>query len=173
MTTPAYAQLRDVKPPVDYPSVWPLFLGGAMLALAVAVAYVSVRRLRRLAGARQERVKSAWERSLEELACLEKEGLMAQRNADLYYSRLSGILRRYIEERFFIRAPEMTTEEFWQHLQRSSDLFPDQKQALKRFLESCDMVKFAKYSPDPSESKQSHELAVAFVKETTPRETAI
>jgi hypothetical protein len=63
----------------------------------------------------------------------------------------------------------MTTEEFYQHLRRSSDLHPEQKESLKRFLESCDMVKFAKYVPDPSESKGSFDLAGAFVEETTPK----
>ena len=169
----AFAQLRDVKAPVDYPSLMSAFLIVGAIAAAAAFAYWLIRRLRRLSGGKDEKAKSAWDRSLEQLALLDKEGLLAQNEFNLYYSRLSDILRRYIEERFSIRAPEMTTEEFLQQLQRSSELFPDQKQALRKFLESCDMVKFAKYNPDPSEAKQSYELAVLFIKETTPKEIAV
>ena len=63
----------------------------------------------------------------------------------------------------------MTTEEFMVHLKKSADLTPTQKEALIKFLESSDMVKFAKYDPDPSEARSSFELAQQFIEETRPK----
>ena len=45
-------------------------------------------------------------------AIAEARGLIAEGAFKEYYSALSGIVRTYVEQRFRIRAPEMTTEAF-------------------------------------------------------------
>jgi hypothetical protein len=65
-------------------------------------------------------------------------------------------------------APERTTEEFLRELQNTNLLAGEQKESLGRFLESCDLVKFAKYEPGESELQELHHSAVKLVEETEP-----
>ena len=60
---------------------------------------------------------------------------------------VSDTARTYLEERFEFRAPERTTEEFLRELGGTDLLTGEQKESLGGFLESCDLVKFAKYEP--------------------------
>jgi len=83
-----------------------------------------------------------------------------------YYYILSDILRKYIEDRFNIKAPEMTTPEFLVYLKDSKELSAQQKEILKDFLVHCDMVKFAKYGPSAKEIDESFDIVIKFVNET-------
>lgn len=96
---------------------------------------------------------------------LPKKGLTKE-----YYFRLSLIVRRYLEKRFFLRAPEMTTEEFLKEAERSNLLKEEQKSLLKDFLEKSDLVKFAEYGPRPIEIVDSYNAAVKLVRETKQQE---
>src|SRR5205085_4236011 len=60
---------------------------------------------------------------------------------------VSDAVRVYLEERFQLRAPERTTEEFLRDLQKTSVLTEQQKESLSAFLEQCDLVKFARFEP--------------------------
>jgi hypothetical protein len=78
--------------------------------------------------------------------------------------------RTYLEERFNFRAPERTTEEFLRELGGTDLLVKEQKESLGKFLESCDLVKFAKYEPGEKELREWHSSAVKLVEETEPPE---
>ena len=110
-----------------------------------------------------------WEIAYQQLDELAKSSLLEEGQFKVYYSRLSDIIRRYFEHQFGVRAPEMTTEEFLWSLERSNDLTANQKSALKKFLSSCDIVKFAKYVPQATEGKESFQLALELVNETKIR----
>ena len=84
----------------------------------------------------------------------------------LFCFEVSETLRVYLEERFKLRAPERTTEEFLVELQSSSALNTDQKESLGSFLESCDLVKFARFEPNESALRELHESALRLVDET-------
>ena len=73
-----------------------------------------------------------------------------------------------MEERFEFRAPERTTEEFLRELGGTELLAGEQKESLGGFLESCDLVKFAKYEPAENELRQLHGAALKLVEETEP-----
>jgi hypothetical protein len=83
---------------------------------------------------------------------------------------VSDTIRVYLEERFEFRAPERTTEEFLRELSATNLLTTEQKESLGRFLESCDLVKFAKYEPGENELRELHSSAVRLVEETEPSE---
>ena len=87
-----------------------------------------------------------------------------------YYIRISGIVRRYVENYFGICAPERTTEEFLQELTTEAQFHRDHKKLLKEFLRHCDMVKFAKYNPDSEEIEGVYSKAKQFVEETKEKE---
>jgi hypothetical protein len=88
--------------------------------------------------------------------------------AEPFCTGVSGIARVYLENQFELRAPERTTEEFLYEVQDSDVLDEQQKASLGRFLEQCDMVKFARYEPAESELKELHEAARRLVEETMP-----
>jgi hypothetical protein len=81
---------------------------------------------------------------------------------------VSGIVRAYLEDQFELRAPERTTEEFLHEMRDARELNEQQKTSLGRFLERCDMVKFARYEPTESELRELHEAARRLVEETMP-----
>src|SRR5262245_43947197 len=84
----------------------------------------------------------------------------------LFCFEVSETLRVYLEERFQLRAPERTTEEFLTELQTSSALHREQKQSLAEFLQSCDLVKFARFEPTESALRELHDAALRLVDET-------
>jgi hypothetical protein len=54
-------------------------------------------------------------------------------------------------------------------LQATDLLSPEQKESLGKFLESCDLVKFAKYEPGEPELQELHGSAMRLVEETEPK----
>lgn len=161
-------ELRDVKSPVAFPvSYIPVLVLLAVLIIA-SIAYFIYRgrKSRKTKTLPVETMKSPWEKAYERLEALAKSGLLEQGKFAAYYLRLSDIVRQYMEDRFRIRAPEMTTEEFLAHLKGSPTLSAQQGSVLAEFLSSCDMVKFAKYLPRVEEARKNTQLARRLVDET-------
>jgi len=77
----------------------------------------------------------------------------------------SGVLRLYIEERFGLRAPESTTEEFLP-LAAAHPALAGQRDMLAGFLAQCDLVKFAGLRPEPSGMPALLDAAQRFVDTT-------
>ncbi len=94
--------------------------------------------------------------------------LPSQGRIDAFFTELSSIVRHYIEDRFALRAPEMTTEEFLWSLGREGALDADQRVMLEGFLTACDRVKFARHAATRAEIDDAFALADRFVRETTP-----
>jgi hypothetical protein len=85
-----------------------------------------------------------------------------------FYFELSMFLRRYIEDRFGLRAPERTTEEFLREARGRPALGTRDVELLERFLGHCDMVKFAKLEVVREQAESSMETVRGFVDRTTP-----
>ena len=58
-------------------------------------------------------------------------------------SRFLSIIRRYLEDRFELRAPELTTEEFLTVAGTPVLLSHEHQKLLRDFLRQADLVKFA------------------------------
>ncbi len=84
-----------------------------------------------------------------------------------YYYALNEIVRIYIERRFDVAAPEMTTEEFLRTLERRERALPFDGRELAPFLEACDLVKYAAYAPRCEDAERAAETAVRFVRTTS------
>jgi hypothetical protein len=84
----------------------------------------------------------------------------------LFYTRLSAILRCYLEDRFGLHAPEQTTEEFLVAARSSSFFLPEQQEQLKQFLVHCDLVKFAELQPTNQEIQQTFDICKEFIQAT-------
>ena len=165
-------ELYDVKPPIDLPANY--FALWVVLAVIITMAivwwlYRWVAKNKKSKKAETIVIKSPWEIAYERLQELKKRNLIAQERSKEYYITLSDIARRYIEDRFNIKAPEMTTEEFLNSLRSAQELRSEHKNILKDFLNFCDMVKFARYTSSAAEAEQGFELVKRLVEET--RET--
>jgi len=84
---------------------------------------------------------------------------------DVFYTRLSDIVRHYIEGQFGLHAPERTTEEFLAEAHLPSDYMT----LLSAFLTECDLVKFARHQPDAADRQRAFAAAEKFVEESGNR----
>ena len=85
---------------------------------------------------------------------------------DAFYVALSLIVRTYLEDRFGLRSPELTTQEFLTEMGRSPDLARSHQQLLRDFLTQADLVKFAGLRPDEGAVGESIAAAERFLEET-------
>ena len=60
----------------------------------------------------------------------------------------------------------MTTDEFLSNLKNTDLLRSEHKNLLRDFLSHCDMVKFARYHPEETETASSYESARNLVEQT-------
>lgn len=88
-----------------------------------------------------------------------------------FYVEVSDVLRRYLEERFGLHAPERTTEEFLRELESGDALAREHRGELQEFLSQCDLVKFARHRPNESDHLATFALAEAFIERTRPDRT--
>jgi hypothetical protein len=85
-----------------------------------------------------------------------------------YAGEVSDAVRHYLEDRFGLRAPERTTEEFLLDLSRRPTLDPRHQGPLAAFLEQCDLVKFAGWRPGAQELDGLEAAAIWVVDEASP-----
>jgi hypothetical protein len=112
----------------------------------------------------------AHELAYEALRRLVAENLIKQGEIKVFYRRLSGIVRRYIENRFGLHAPEQTTEEFLTGLEAAQEYPGTYKPLLKTFLNHCDLVKFAEYQPQAEDIQKTFDSCMAFINGTKEEE---
>jgi len=168
--------IKDIKPPLEIPRDlrrWIILAGIVLLLLTAAAvaAYIIRKKLRgeALIPKKVTPPRPAQEVALEELEALTKSGLLEAGAVKEFYIRLSEIIRRYIEGRWRIIAMEMTTGEVVEDLRQAE--VPDEVVGMvEEFLESCDLVKFAKYLPTDEENRKAVEQAYDLVRRTKPVE---
>jgi hypothetical protein len=103
--------------------------------------------------------------AIRELDKLKAEKLWQQNKVKLFYTRLTIIIRTYIERRFYIRAMEQTTTEILEEFQGRNIQNVDYE-ILEQLLNLADLVKFARSQPLPDENMTHMDNAYAFVKNT-------
>ena len=160
--------IRDAVPIVaDGLRRWWIVGGAAAAALLALLAYGLWRRARTPVTPPE---RLAHEIALEALERLRAEKLVEHGRLDPYYVALTGIVRRYVEARFRVHAPEMTTDEFLGAVHRSRDLIAAHRSALQDFLVEADLVKFARHVPTPERAERAWTAAHDFVESTKPAE---
>ena len=165
---PVYFESPDAREPVtgameadpkrDLPPLSWKLVGWIALALVVVVAALValVLLVRYLARRVKEHRMSPIERAWVELDRLLKKGLPGRGRYKDFYVELTMVVRRYIQRRYGIRAPHMTTEEFLRAAKPSDEL--------RRFLESADMVKFAGVEATPDMADEATDSARGYLK---------
>jgi hypothetical protein len=158
---------------LDYSGLWlVLIIFGIVIVVGVCVFLLVVYLKRRSLSETPEEVIPAHINALKKLDELEAEELAEKGEIGEFHRRLSLILREYIENRFDIRAPEQTTEEFMLEMSTTRKISDEHKALLKDYLTQCDLIKFAKFRPPIDYHKEAMNRARTFI-ETTAEEESI
>ena len=145
----------EIDPKKDLPPLSWKLVGWCALALAVVAALAvgvwwTIKKIREMV--RVHRM-SPIERAYYELDRLLKKGLPGRGLYKDFYVELTMVVRRYVERKYGVKAPNMTTQEFLGELARRADDATvaqiGDSSALKEFLESADLVKFAGVEATP------------------------
>ena len=126
---------------------------GVLAALVFLVRYVA----RRVKEHRMSPIERAWV----ELDRLLKKGLPGRGRYKDFYVELTMVVRRYVQRKYGIRAPNLTTDEF---LVQFRDAGRGRCDDLAKFLESADLVKFAGLQATPEMADGATESARTYLK---------
>lgn len=146
------AEIKDIKPPLRVPLDWKMILLYVLLGLAlIALALYFYRRYmkahRKIERTEPAVYKTPYQKAVEELELLRAKNLWQAGQLKLYYTEVTDIMRRYFESQYGIQALESTSDEFIEQVKSkhfgNAVLLP-----LSGFLNTADLVKFAKYIPD-------------------------
>ncbi len=159
------SDIRDIKPPLGPPLsalILPLL---ALAALIGAGAHYYRRRIRPLqaTAANAADTRLPHERALDALKALAEADLPVKE----YYDRLSDILRAYLEQRFQIPALFLTTSDLLRHM-RQSEIDRGVTLRCRELFDRCDLAKFARHAPQPSERGEDLNVAISIIHDTAP-----
>ena len=155
------SELRPIKPYIPQPfwqTPWPYLLIGAV-ALAL-MGWYGIKKMKPAHA--QDDGPTPYETALEQLKLARK--LIEEKEDRALSFTLSNALRNYIEQRFDIRAPEQTTEEFLVAAAQHPYLKGAVLDQLSQFLDLCDRVKFAKASFGSLQRQEHYDCAEQFLR---------
>jgi hypothetical protein len=162
-TSPA-DQLYDIRPPFFYLHSW-FWLWIALAIVSVIALLVLLwfwLRPRHLLSP-----KSAYELALEKLE--KARALLREDNPMPYAVLVSETIRSYLGQRFQAPSTRRTTEEFLRQMEADpATPLAEHRDLLRHFLQSCDLVKFARYQPTLTELEWVQQRATSFVTATKP-----
>ncbi len=171
-TLKIYDIISPYRAPVTIGEILPWVLG---LIAAIVIAYFAIRYIKKL---RKEPSETeiivlkdpAHVIALRELELLKELRLWQKGEVKQYYSSLTEILRKYLENRFSVFSLELTTSETLDALLKTGFRKDKSYENLKTVLSGADMVKFAKHNPEPTENEAYFQTAWDFIIETKMEE---
>jgi hypothetical protein len=157
-------EIYDIRPPLFFLRSW-LWLWITLGVIAALALLIFLWRWWR--GRSAPTPQSAYEMAL---AKLEKaRGLMREEDPIPYAVSVSEAIRTYLGQRFLTPSTRRTTQEFLRQMQADTTApLAAYHELLGEFLQSCDLVKFARYQPTLSELEQVQNRAFSFVTATKP-----
>lgn len=164
-------EIHDIKGQIEYPvtfaEVAPWAVGGLLLAGLVALAVYLIRKRRaQRSGEDGAHRDPAYIVALRELEKYRSDKFWAPEKQKSFYSGITDALKIYMEDRFGVDAPEMTTAELFAALKDCKDLTPDLFNETKDLFECADFVKFAKHTASEEDNARAVPTAVRFVTST-------
>ena len=165
-TSPIAEDIRDIRGPIAEAVAtpwWPYLVAGLAVLATAAVIVLYVRRRRRALPADQ--------RALGELAA--SRALIERGSPHELSVRVSNAVRGYVEEVFDIHAPRRTTEELLADLLRATSPVAPYRAELGKFLELCDLAKYARWSLSRGEMTTIVDHAESFVRATATPDAGV
>lgn len=165
--------IKDIKPPLDAPwkfeDYLPYLITLAILAVIVAAYYYyrKKKRERELAHLPPKPTIPPGQAALAALRILEDKHLWQQGRVKEFYSEVTEIVRRFLEDQHHLTALESTSDEILEQLKQIPEAVPLIAQC-RSFFTTADLVKFAKYHPSPDEHNQELRWAYETVRSLIP-----
>lgn len=165
------AEIRDIKEPNEIPQPfdkWGTVLTLLAILLVSGIAYYLWRKITDkpiIPFNKPVEIRPAHEIAIESLRQLNNKNLIEKREVDQYYMGLSRILKEYIENRYFLKALEMTTSEMLAVLENDG-LYKKIGETVLEVLTNSDLVKFARYIPEDSFATVLMEKTLKLVEDT-------
>ncbi|MDR1342073.1 MAG: hypothetical protein LBK18_02315 [Prevotellaceae bacterium] len=163
---------NDIKPPVQYPVTFAEaapYVGGGILLIALiafAIYCLSRRGSNRPLFFKPKPKEPAHVVAFRELSKLKGEQLWQQGRVKEFHTRISEIIRIYIESRYSVQAMEQTSEEILRDLEQSKLCLQEHLESLREVFYTSDLVKFAKFMPSPDENESCFHRTQLFVEKT-------
>jgi hypothetical protein len=163
--------IKPIKAPLKVPYLledFYLWIAIGLLLLLALIGFVLYRKYRKntvVEVARPKPVEPAHVWALSELKKLNNEKLWQKDEHKKYYSRLSEIVRSYLEYRYDVLALESTTDEI-KSLIDDKEISKGHQAKLIEVLTLADFAKFAKMMPLPDQNIRCMDDTIAFVHHT-------
>ncbi len=164
--------LRDIRPPY-IPANWFLWFLCALVALLIIYfIYHFWRSTRKDVPAEQavQDLRPADVIALDKIHLLLQSGLWENAHYKLFYTELENIFREYVYRRFQLDVSSDTSSELLRHIRKIPQLVPLQTE-IRNYLNSSDLVKFAKVVPEEPTMQQDICCVKTVVQATAPRPT--
>ncbi len=164
-TAKIYDIIKPYRAPLTIGEVLPWVL---LVALLGTLVWFAIRFIRKLKKSKTE-VEAVIDPdpahiiAFRELEKLREEQLWQKGEIKYYYTKLTEILRQYLENRFRVFSLELTTVETLAALVKSGFKKDGSYNQLKTVLTGADLVKFAKYNPEPSDNESHFQNSWDFV----------
>ncbi|MGV8075103.1 MAG: hypothetical protein AB2L11_11170 [Syntrophobacteraceae bacterium] len=162
--------LNPIKGPVDLPrgpvSSLHILLGVGAIAIVAGGVFLFFRQKRTAKRRNAAPPIPAHELAYRQLQEILDEKLIERREIKLFFSKVSDVLRGYIENRFGIHAPRRTTEEFLSDISLVAPFSVEHRRLLSEFLSNCDLVKFAEHAPSQGEVGMAVDACKNFIEAT-------
>ena len=167
-TTRIFDIIKPYKAPVTLGEILPWILLAAISSVAIWLLMRLLRRFKKDKTVIEPAINPdpAHIIAFRELEKLREEMLWQKGETKKYYTRLTEILRLYLENRFGIFSLELTTSETLSELVKAGFKKDESYNILKTVLSGADLVKFAKYKPLPDENELHFENSYKFVQST-------
>ena len=159
--------LYDAKPIAEVTSpssshLWLWIVGIVALLLTTAALYFFVFRKKKLSAEEERKKLPPFERAIQDLKDLQNSKYLIESQHKAYYTRLTDIVKEYLEDEVHILAKESTTDELLakiNNLQKTGKLYLSTETInnLKRVLQNADLVKFAKSKPSDNNAEYDRE----------------
>lgn len=176
--------LYDIKPIIEVKEMgsdWWKYLLYILLALAIVVGllYWFIWRKKPLTEDEQIALLPPYDRAKLALKKLDESNYLENEAIKDYYSELTFIIRKYLDEKVYDRALESTTDELINRLTllkeaNQIDISKEDIRNLESILKRADLVKFAKSAPDIELAKLDRntiDMEIDHVKEALPEPT--
>ncbi len=164
-------KLHEIRAPF-VPAGWMTWLFGLFVIAALVYIYYLYRQRaaqRPLTLLQQEDHRPCDEIALSKIEALLNSGLWERKAYQLFYITLSDILREYIWRQFKTDTSADTSVELLRHVKKIAAMQP-LLVPLKDFLNSGDLVKFAKSEPTEDVRNKDIQILRQIVRETSPKE---
>ena len=144
-------------PPFSWKLVGWVVIALTAIGLLVAGCWLLVKYVaRRVKEHRMSPIERAWV----ELDRLLRKGLPGRGRYKDFYVELTMVVRRYVQRKYGIKAPHLTTEEFLMEFREEGR---GKREELRKFLESADMVKFAGVEATPEMADEATDSARGYL----------